>query len=397
MKEKYVLMVVPSDFPQGDAGSLRDFSFAEIYRMLGYETILVGKGKTNSVGLYKQVKYYSVYRNANTKIEKLFRYFETNDAYKRMIEKIIKDNGLPSVIHINALPESTTNRLISIAKKYRINIIHDSTEWYSPSEFSHGVFDKAYFIRNRFNSRVIRKPIRVIGISEYLTSYYKKKGLMSIRIPVIMDVMSTKQVKYDQFDSKIRLIYAGNPGKKDYINEIIKGIIYADKIKKEKFELHVLGVDLKTLKEITLLEEIPDCIITYGRVSRDEVEKVMSKMDFSVLLRPGDERYAKAGFPTKVVEAMSHGVAMICNLSSDLGMYLNDGKNSIIVKDCDYKSFGETLLRISDMKQDELEQIKRNARVTAEQYFDYRKWKSEVKKCLEFSELMSNEMAERKS
>lgn len=393
MEGKYVLMVVPSDFPQGDAGSVRDFSFAEIYRLLGFRTILIGKGKNDREGLYEQVQYYSVYRQADTKTEKLLRYFKTDHAYKRLIEKIMKENGLPSVIHINALPESTTDRLISIAKKYNLTILHDSTEWYSPSEFSHGVFDKAYILRNRFNSKVIRKPIRVIGISEYLTSYYQRRGLMAVRVPAIMDVMSAKQVTYDQPDGTIRFIYAGNPGKKDYINEIVKGIIYASKIKNKKFELHVLGVDLMTLKEITSLEEIPDYIITYGRVSRSEVEKVMLKMDFSVLLRPENERYAKAGFPTKVAEAMSHGVAMVCNLSSDLGKYLYDGKNSIIVKECDYQFLGEALLRISDMRRDELEQIKRNARITAEQYFDYRKWASEVGKCLE---MINNQLSERK-
>ena len=57
MGEKYVLMVVPSDFPQGDAGAVRDFSFAEIYKMLGYRTILIGKGKTDREGRYKQVQY----------------------------------------------------------------------------------------------------------------------------------------------------------------------------------------------------------------------------------------------------------------------------------------------------------------------------------------------------
>lgn len=381
MGEKYVLMVVPSDFPQGDAGAVRDFSFAEIYKMLGYRTILIGKGKTDREGRYKQVRYYSVYRPADTKKEKLFRYVKTIYEYKRLIEKVMEDHGPPSVIHMNALPGLTADRLISIAVKYHISILHDSTEWYSPSEFPHGVFDKAYILRNRFNTKVIRKPIRVIGISEYLTTYYQRRGLMAVRIPAIMDVMSAGQSVSAQSDDIIRFIYAGSPGKKDYINEIVKGFIYAGKIRK-KFELHMLGIDSVKLKEITSLEKIPEYIITYGRVPRTEVEKVMQEMDFSVLLRPENERYAKAGFPTKVAEAMAHGVAMVCNLSSDLDKYLSDGKNSIIVKECDYQLLGQALLRISDMRRDEIERVKHNARVTAEQYFDYRKWTSEVRKCL---------------
>ena len=33
----YVLMVVPSNFPNGDAGAVRDMAFAKIYQELGYE------------------------------------------------------------------------------------------------------------------------------------------------------------------------------------------------------------------------------------------------------------------------------------------------------------------------------------------------------------------------
>ena len=33
----YVLMVVPSDFPNGDAGAVRDEAFALIYKELGYD------------------------------------------------------------------------------------------------------------------------------------------------------------------------------------------------------------------------------------------------------------------------------------------------------------------------------------------------------------------------
>jgi glycosyltransferase involved in cell wall biosynthesis len=48
------------------------------------------------------------------------------------------------------------------------------------------------------------------------------------------------------------------------------------------------------------------------------------------LLRPV-RRYAQAGFPTKVVEAMSSGTAVIANLTSDLELYVRHGETGIVV------------------------------------------------------------------
>ena len=99
---------------------------------------------------------------------------------------------------------------------------------------------------------------------------------------------------------------------------------------------------------------------------------MLKEMDFSVLLRPAQERYAKAGFPTKVVEAMSHGVAMLCNPSSDLADYLKDGENALLCCGQDEDSVRKALLRASAMDRDVRITLRKNARKTAEQCFDYR-------------------------
>ena len=175
-------------------------------------------------------------------------------------------------------------------------------------------------------------------------------------------------------DNKVRLIYAGSPANKDYLREIVLGVIDLNKDQQEQLELHILGATEEQVKKLTCVDELPKCIILYGRVPREKVEEVMLEMDFSALLRPSEERYTKAGFPTKSIEAMSHGVAMICNLSSDLGMYLKDGENAIIVDGYDEKSFTRSLERVLTMSRSEIDSIKHNARLLAEEVFDYRNW-----------------------
>lgn len=367
----YVLMVVPSNFPNGDAGAVRDMAFAYIYQKLGYEVELIGAGRESAEGDYNGVHFYSMYKKATSPAEHFVKFINSSSRYKELVDQIIRKKDKPSIIHINSIPEKTISYLISLAEN-NATILHDSTEWYSPCEFTHGKLDKAYILKDRLNRRVIRNPIRVIGISSYLTEYFKSRGLKAVRIPVIMDVENTGISK--NTGDKIRLIYAGSPANKDYLKEIVLGITMLSEKQKEKLELHILGANEDQIKSLTSLQALPTCIKAYGRVPREKVEETMLQMDFSVLLRPSEERYTKAGFPTKSVEAMAHGVAMICNLSSDLGMYLKDGKNAIIVDGYNEKAFAHSLERVLDMSRVEIDAIKHNARQLAEQEFDYRKW-----------------------
>ena len=376
----YVLMVVPSNFPNGDAGAVRDMAFAKIYQELGYEVFLIGAGRGEKVGVYQEVHYYSLYKEAKSKTDHFIKFVSATRAYMELVNGIIKNNGVPSVIHINSIPEAVIRNLIKIAERRNIPIIHDSTEWYSPCEFTHGKLDKAYILKDRLNRKVITQPIKVIGISSYLTDHFESRGLKAIRIPVIMDVENTKTSI--NTDEKVKLIYAGSPAKKDYLKEIVLGVALLSEENQEKLELHVLGATEDQIKGLTGLQVLPKCVKTYGRVPREKVEEVMLQMDFSVLLRPSEERYTKAGFPTKSVEAMSHGVAMICNLSSDLGMYLKDGENAIIVDGYNEKAFAETISRILKMSHKEINAIKAKARKTAEANFDYRLWIEKVNSLL---------------
>ena len=374
----YVLMVVPSNFPNGDAGAVRDMAFAKIYQELGYEVILIGMGRNSEEGILEDVKYYSLYKERKNKFEHLTIFLNYKYRCIELLKYIIDEKGcMPSLIHINDIQEAMVNYLINLSKKYNIPIIHDSTEWYSPCEFKRGVLDKAYILKDRTNKHVIKKPIKVIAISKYLNEHFKKRGIESIRIPVIMDIKNTTLLDEHEDDDVVNLIYAGSPATKDYLVEIVEAVTmfkHEDKIK-----VHIFGINQDQLKAMCNVSQFPSNIIIYGRVPREQVLISMRKMDFSLLLRPEKERYTKAGFPTKSVEAISHGVAMMCNLTSDLGMYFIDGENSIIVSECSTTSVLDALNRIVKLTRSEIQMIKNNARLLAEKNFDYRLYVQAIK------------------
>lgn len=377
----YVLMIVPSDFPDADAGSVRDMAFAKIYQKLGYDVVLIGMGKNTKNGIIEGVRYYSLYKERTNVIEHFWFYFGYKKRCKRYMNHIINHLGHPALIHINDISHGMINYLVSYVKEKNIPMIHDSTEWYSACEFARGTLDKSYVLKDNLNRKIIRAPIKVIAISKYLEVHFKQRGIQSVRIPVIMDIENT-EVAESGVEGVVNMIYAGSPATKDHLEEIVQAIISLPKSKQEHVRVHILGVDSEQLKKLCSVDSLPDCINIYGRVPRERVLEIMRKMDFSLLLRPADERYTKAGFPTKSVEAMSHGVAMMCNLTSDLNLYLKDRENAIIVNDCSTIAFKEALEKVLEMSREEIEVVKQNARRLAELNFDYRSYENTVQQLI---------------
>lgn len=369
--DMYVLMVTPSKFPDGDAGAVRDYSFAKIYMELGYKVIHIGMSTESLRGVHHDIEFVSLYKDKNNIFKQIKAYISYSERLKNLVKEYIRNNENPAIIHINDIDAKSINYLIALSETNNIPILHDSTEWYSPCEFTKGKFDKAYFLKDRLNRKVIRKPISVITISKYLEKHFIGRGLNAIRIPVVLDVVASTP-KISRKSDKIQIIYAGSPASKDYLKEIILGIEELSEEEKEKISLNIVGINKEQLSKLCNKLNFHNCIHIYGRVPRTQVLELLNNMDFSILLRPENERYAQAGFPTKAVEAMSNGVAMLCNITSDLGDYLIDQENSIIISNCSEKSVISAIRCVIELDNNTIIKLRTNARKTAEMYFDYR-------------------------
>lgn len=376
----YVLIVSPNNFPENDAGAVRDGCFAKIYQELGYDVVHIGMNPDSEKGSFKGVRYYSIYQDNCGIARKISNSFSYGERLSQVMKKIIKNSGKPSVIHMYDIPKSGIELLRKYSIKNNIRIVHDSVEWYSPCEFKMGCFAYPYLLKNRTNTKLIRKPMYVYAISRYLQEYYSEKGLKTLRVPVIMD--SKEYCPKIVQDNVIKVVYAGSPAKKDYLKECIIAFGNLTNKERERMEFHIYGADENYVEDCLSEKQIPE-IVAHGRVAREDVTRALAMSDFSILLRPANERYTKAGFPTKSVEAMMNGCAMICNLTSDLGMYLKDEKNSIIVENCSSEAMTQALRKVIKLNRQEINEVKENAHKTAKEYFDYRIWVSAVKEFIE--------------
>ena len=185
----------------------------------------------------------------------------------------------------------------------------------------------------------------------------------------------------------VNFTYAGQAGKKDYLHVMLAAMALLSDEERKKFKFHILGCTAQQMIEIGISKETLDmlapCLEIYGRVPREKVLDVLKMTDFTILMRSETQRYAKAGFPTKAVESLSHSTPMIANLTSDLGKYLSEGYNAFVVSDCSALSLAQALRKALSLSTDERVQMCQNAYETASGQFTLEQFTPQLRAVIE--------------
>lgn len=327
-----VLFLCGCKYPEGDAGSVRVHALAKLMELCGKKPVVIGKGHIGSKekSNYDGIDFYSFKYNKDNFLGKVADRLSYTSRVKCFLKKFGQEF---SHIVIVDIPFSAIQYTKKYAAANQIQLIHDSVEWYSSSQFRFGRFNPMYIHRDRLNRKIIDPDFRVIAISKYLEEYFLQKGCQTIRIPAILT--TTNPMTEKKVSGKWIITYAGLPEKKDKLIEILESYTSLDKNQKDMIELRVVGVTLPALaKRFGLSSETVarfKDIQFFQRLPRKEVLKKLNETHFTIFYRNSNERYAKAGFPTKVAESTSMGIPVITNLSSDLNLYLRNMENSIII------------------------------------------------------------------
>lgn len=374
-----ILLIHTGYYPDKDAGAIRVTTFAKMLKNIGHEPI---------VACYSKFDNYKIETIDGIDYVSLMPRFRN---FKKSVKELL-DNKIivPDLIWIYWAPFPAFIYLKKYAIKNKIQLVHDSVEWYSAQGIM-GKLKYTYLERNVVNKYVINKNFKVISISNYLNDYYSSKKIKSIVIPVLMDVKNIDCNKNIENDGKIHLLYAGSPANskekrmKDDLLTLLNGLSLLEKDLCDKVKLTLIGVSKQNIIDNYNIDidELDVEICAKGRIPRYEVLKELSNAHFTVLLRDANARYAKAGFPSKVVESLSTATPVICNLSSDLSNYLKDNVNSIIIDSNSSIEVEKAIRRIVTLTDEDLKKMQLNARYTAENSFDYNLYEVKLKEFLQ--------------
>lgn len=375
---KRALIVTTDRYPNGDAGAVRVHSFAKLLQMLGYQSTVVGMGvSTDFKFLEEDAVVYTSFRFSSPDI---FSRVKGRLQFGKRVKNMLKDTSWDMIL-VGLVSPKTMAALKQYAKKNNIPLLHDSVEWYSPEQFSIGKLHPAYIAMDRRNRIYVDQSMRVIAISSYLEKHFQSRGILTARIPAVMNVeqMSCEKIIDPQ---KLVFTYAGSPGKKDYLRVIIES--FAAMLTAVPHELRLIGItkeQLVTLCDVdpAHIEKLGDRLCCMGRIPRAQVLEELKRSDFTVLMRSEEQRYAKAGFPTKFAESLATATPVISNATSDIADYLRDGVNGYLVSACSPQALTESLQKAFSLSYEERMIMHKTARKTAEECFEYTQYADQLK------------------
>ena len=385
MDKKQIVIITTGWFPEGDAGAVRLSMMGRILAECGFDVMVLCRGKLNDVGVYYGINYMSFRNMPGGFLSKAVDY----ELFPIKVIKYlnISANNIYAIYLYNAHLS-----LFKYSKKFchrnGIKLFHDCVEWYSPEEFKRGEKSHDYQIKNKINTEIIDKQFSVISITKYLRNYFASKGIRTIRVPILCDCSIRAQAKAEQNEDKLVIFYGGLPGTKDLIGNLLEAVASLREEEKHKIKIILVGATKEYLVKVSHVAEatIDRCsgmLELCGRIPRSELLKKMEAADFSFLARDKSLRYAQAGFPSKVVEALSNATPMLCNISSDLEEYLIDGNNAIIAASHKPDDLLDAIRRAMSLSAAEKQKLSSEALQTAKRFFDYKNYIEELRRFLE--------------
>lgn len=269
--------------------------------------------------------------------------------------------------------------LIPLARRWGIPLVVDAVEWFDPSHCLGGRFGPQRCDVELSMRLLIPMAGNVIAISSLLEKHFRSQGSLVLRVPPLVNVAAAKwQVQRGAADGRrLQLAFVGSAQRKDLLVNAIRGLALLGKDVRA-CELVMVGPSRSELvanlgRHADVLDQLSGLLRFVGRLPHREALRFLGQADFSVLLRP-DARYAHAGFPTKLVESLAMGVPLICNVTSDICLYVQDGQEGLVIDDCTPEAFASGVRRALALSQDDRALMRMRARRRAETSFDYHNW-----------------------
>lgn len=384
---KKIIITFGSFYHAYSAGALRTKNFGKMIEQLGFNFCLsCWSDSFTKIQINENSIIHPFAIKPRNFLQKLTTFFNPTKNIKKVLKAYY--GCIDSIIIYSVFPFLSAFYIKRFCLKNNINLIFDVVEKFDPKHCTFSSFLSG-FIQNRLiNNCLISKKVKVISISKYFDTFYSNKGIETVRIPFINYPIETAGILDKKaMKDKIVVAYIGNPAKrKDLLKPIFEAIAKLSFEQRNKFQLIIAGV---TVEQLCLNEGINlkdfelagESIIVTGKLSQDQVKMLYSYIDYTILIRNEKSISSKAGFPTKISESLRFGIPPICNITSDLGDYLN-ATNSIIVKDHSSDSIVCSLKQIIDIKNNDYVYLSTNALNTSREKLSCAVYLEDLKKIL---------------
>lgn len=377
-----VIYMAPVEFPEGGAPAKRIINMAQKFRRLGYSVAIISGSRhgESTTFLVDGITVFRIYERTLEGRSRFIKYLGYSQLGKKSTLFLQQLSYPPKFIIIYSGYTPYILHIMTWRKGTKTKIIFDVVEWYTPGRWFGYI--NPYYLNIEFAMRYLLPQLDgLICISRYLEAYYSEKNVPIVRIPPTYSAISVRSRTTHFSKKRVSIVYAGAPERKDALWKIVAAIS-AFASSEVILELVVVGMDVveaqKNFAWKNSFIQGENVIKFVGRVTRNEAESYVRRANFTILLRD-NTKSSRAGFSTKVVESLSLGTPVICNLTGDLGDILIDNHNSLIIETNSCAALRETLARLEHLKPTTYAQMRYAAFDTAERYFRYDRYLDKMK------------------
>jgi hypothetical protein len=404
LKKTRILLVAERKFPDGDAGGVRVRYMAKMFQAQGLEVLVLSNGvnnhsdfnsKTNKY-IFDGITYINNYSNTK-KLSFVKRYIYSGIKTANNVKKI-RDACYNDVIVLYSTNLIYCILILLKLRKYNYCIWMDVVEFFHRSSYRYGVFNPRYLLYRICLYFIYPRYKRIFSISSYIERKYKIMGCKVVRMPPLYEYKSEKiHYKNRNISAKIKLIYSGNPGRKENLKIMLGALNELPHNVKIKYEMHFTGVSkgqIKTLlgDESRILQSLDDVLVFHSWMSYDALQDLYLDMNFLYFIRDANESNL-ANFPMKLIELMSFGVVPFVSEVGDYGRMLSSGVDSIVVDNISKSSTIGALIYISKLSNNDYSKLSWGAFNYGKKYFDVNSFANNNKY---LEKILSNECKEHK-
>lgn len=233
-----------------------------------------------------------------------------------------------------------------------VQIIPDFPNDYFSYKNKKNLIEKIYSFSSRVTMKLISKSDGFVFLTKYMEEVIDNKNIKYCVVEGMINpdtVYSNNMHSKKKSDEKIKFMYAGSLNKKVGILNLVEAFILASEIE-NRMELIIYGSG-DAEEDIKSIASESKNIIFGGMLSRSEVLRKQSEVDFLVNPRPVTEDYTRYSFPSKTLENMLSGTPLITTKLSGIPEEYND--YLIYFENDSVKGMSNTLKQVTKIKNDE--------------------------------------------
>lgn len=380
----------PFRFPDRGPGAQRVLGNGRALREAGYRVTFVGSefgGRAEDLRpdgryFYSGFEYLPLPARSGSLARRLYDFWDTHSSGNSIIRRM-RGLGVSAASAIIAYDCSSLllSRLLRWTRRVGVPLVADTVEWFDPCQLLMGRWGPFRWDSELRVHRYHPRCTAVIAISQYLERHYSAQGCRVLRVPPLVDVQDEKWPTCQSAGERsdvLRLAYAGVPGKKDLIWTALRAWGLLPEGDRARVRFRLIGprpaeVEAALAGDGDLRRRLGSQVEVTGPLPHREALVELARADFSVMLRPA-ARFCQAGFPTKLVESLACGVPMLGNLTSDIGLYVRDGIEGIIVPAATPEAFAAGMQCALALSRDERAGLGLAARARARASFDFRNY-----------------------